>query len=248
MSEERDGLHERATGADEVFDDEYFASSEGPVTAAPARRPRTTLTTVLQGVAVLLVLLIAAAGYLAYRVTTDARTPTTVTENTITQLKTLIAQTPSDPTSYFALADVYYGIEAYGKAADVLVDLQSRSQDEVVLAECIRGLAAIDAARGDEKAALEGYLGSLEITETPDARFALGMLYLERGEFDGSIEQLERYVELRPNDADGLKALARALEADGDTRRALSLWQQVQSYLPGDPEAPQAIDRLEGQQ
>ena len=87
-----------------------------------------------------------------------------------------------------------------------------------------------------------------EITETPDALYALGTLQLQKKQYKDAITRLERYVVIQVGEGDGLIQLAKAYEGAGDPAAALKTYETARTYLADDPEVNAAIARLKGQQ
>jgi tetratricopeptide (TPR) repeat protein len=115
------------------------------------------------------------------------------------------------------------------------------------LASSLYARGKIAERQGDQDTALSDYLKSLDVTETLDARYALGALYLSRKQYNDAITSLQRYVAAQPDQAAVLTQLAAAYEGAGDTSKALETYQKSYEFDPT-PATLANINRLKGQQ
>jgi tetratricopeptide (TPR) repeat protein len=218
------------------------------VREAPAkRRPRGSRgMVVLVVVVAVLFVLTAAAGYYALQLTTTTQTPQTIGGARVQSLEQALKQDPSNPDAYLQLAAAYFDIKEYDKAQQTLDSMRSLGATGVPLAESVYASARIQAAQGNQDAAIKGYLRSLSITDTPDALWAVGQINLQRKQWDAAVQDFIRYVAQNPNDVEGYKALGAAYEGTGDRARALKAYEQGATFVPNDPVILAAIKRLKG--
>ena len=219
--------------------------SEG---AESYERPRRSpLNLILAGALVVILIGIVVAGFFVVQVASTAHQPQTMTDVQNQQIQAQIAKTPNDGTLYLELASNYFKVKAYDKALQALTSLQGTNPTGTILAESIYAQARITEVRGNRDAALSGYLKSLDVTDTAEARWALGTLYLSTTKYDDAAKNLERYLVLVPGDASGYEKLGAAYEGAGDPAKALAAYQKANSYVPNQPAILADIKRLEGQ-
>lgn len=214
-------------------------------------RPRRSRVNLILGtVACLILAAILVAGYSVVQETKLQDVPQTLADVNIMSIRRAIEANPAQLGLYLDLAGAYYDVGRYDDALATLQKLESSNPklDPQILALSVYGRGKIAAKTGDNGTALGDYTKSLEITETPDARYALGTLYVQRRQFKEAVEQLERYVALQPGEGDGLIQLARAYEGAGDPTSALKTYETATTFLADDPELEAAIARLKGQQ
>jgi tetratricopeptide (TPR) repeat protein len=233
---------ERAQDVTDTILDESAADGKA---VERGRRPWVDLILVVAALALLAGILVAA--YFVVQAAQPGQQPQTMEEAQIQQLQQQIKQSPKATGLYLQLAGSYYKVKAYDKALQSINDLQSLHPTGTVLAESIYAQAKISEVRGDQNAAIAGYGKSLAVTETPDTRWALGVLYLNRKQYGDAIKNLQRYTAIMPTDADGLARLGAAYAASGDRAKALVAYQKAKSFVPDNPAVLAAIKRLGGQ-
>jgi tetratricopeptide (TPR) repeat protein len=219
--------------------------------SADYERPRRSrMNLILTAVALVVLVGTIAVGYFIFQATKLQDVPQTLADVNILNIQQAIAANPKQVGLYLDLAGAYYDIGRYDAALKALDTLESSSPkpDAKVLALSVFGRGKIAEKRGDKGTALREYVRSLEITETPDARYALGALYMQRKQYKEAITELERYVVLQPGEGDGLILLAKAYEGAGDPKSALTTYETARTFLTDDPEVNAAIKRLKGQQ
>lgn len=211
------------------------------------RARRSPVNLILAGVLVLLVVAIGVAVFFVVEATQTQQQPRTMGDAQIQALQQQIQKNPRDGGLYLLLAAGYFRAKAYDKALKTLSDLQSTNPTGTILAESIYAQARIAQVRGDNNAAISGYQKSLKVSETADARWALGTLYLSLKQYKGATENLERYLALMPRDADGYAKLGAAYEGLGNRPKALEAYTQANTFVPDNPVILAAIKRLKGQ-
>lgn len=214
------------------------------------RSPRSRVNLILAVVALMVLVATVAVGYFIFQQTKLQDIPQTLADVNILNIQHAIDANPKQVGLYLDLAGAYYDIGRYDAALKAFDTLESSDPkpDATLLALSVYGRGKIAAKRGDSSTALGEYVRSLEITETPDARYALGALYVQRKQYKEAITSLERYVVLQPGEGDGLIQLAKAYEGAGDPADALKTYESARTYLLDDPEVNAAIARLKGQQ
>jgi tetratricopeptide (TPR) repeat protein len=212
-----------------------------------ARPPRSWMNVVLGIAVVVLIGAIAVTGYLIFNRSQAQNIPQTMTEVQILAIKDQLKKTPNDASLYLGLASAYYGVKQYDDATDALDKLQSINPTGTMLASLMYARGKIAEQKGDQEAALQDYQKSIDVTDTLDARYALGVLYLNRKQFADSVKNLERFVAAQPDDASVLRQLAAAYEGAGDKTNALKTYEKAYKYDPT-PETLAEIKRLKGQQ
>lgn len=225
--------------------DERLTPGE-PEAAEESPRRRSRLDLILAVTAVVLLVGIFAGAYFVVQASQQQQ-PQSMEDAQIQQLQQQIKQSPKSPNAYLALAGAYYKVKAYDKALQALSDLQSTHPTGTVLAESVYAQAKIAEVQGNPEAAITGYQRSIAVTDTPDARWALGLLYLDRKQYGDATKSLERYVALVPSDADGFVRLGEAYEGIGARAKALAAYEKAKAFVPDNKAAAAAINRLKGQ-
>ena len=214
----------------------------------PYERPRrSSLNLILVAVLLLLLIVTGVAAFFVVTTSQTAKQPQTLADVQIQQLQQQIKTSPKDQTLYLELAASYYKTKAYDKALQAISDLQRMNPTGTVLAESIYAQARITEVRGNSDAAISGYLKSIDVTETAEARWALGTLYLSNKKYDDAVKNLQRYLVLVPTDVGGFVKIGAAYEGTGDRVKALAAYKKANSYVPNEPATLAAIKRLEGQ-
>jgi tetratricopeptide (TPR) repeat protein len=109
-----------------------------------------------------------------------------------------------------------------------------------------RGMAELN--RGNLQGAVSWYESSIQVFETPQARSALGQVYLEMGRADEAERQQRRALQLNPNYSMAWFNLAQALAARGDRVGAANAYRAFMKLEPSgfwSAKAKQSIDQLE---
>ncbi len=197
-------------------------------------------------VALLVVIAVLIAGFFVVRELTGERAPTTMAEAKIANLEAQVAENPADPNLRLSLVNAYYAIKDYDEAQYHLDEMRSQEVTGTVLGMVLYANGKIEQARGHNDDAVEMYLQSLELVDYPDARYALADLYLSVEQWDDAITTFELYLKQFPTDSGGLVRLGRAYEGKGDNAKALELYKEALTYIPGDPDITADINRLEG--
>ena len=225
--------------------------SEDPTSGAEgvdlnAIRPKRSrnLNRVLGLTVAIMVIITAVLSYIAWQEVVLPQEPKTAAEAAIAKLEAEMALNPSDPLLHFRLVDAYFGIEKYDEATDALNDIIDLGLGDAYNAQAMYGLGRIEEAKGNTDAAVASYLEVLEIQELSEVQYALSRAYEALGDLDNAIEHLERYVELDSGQAGAKRNLAALYERDGDTERALELYQEAARFLPDDAEIAAALVRL----
>jgi tetratricopeptide (TPR) repeat protein len=213
----------------------------------PVRPPRSKFNLVLVLVSLLLLVAIGVTGYLALQESQQQSIPQTMTDVQVQSFQDQLKKTPDDPSLYLGLAASYFAIKQYDDALGALDQMQSINPTGTALASGLYARGRIAERQGNQDSALSYYLKSLDVTETLDARYALGVLYLGRKQYNDAITSLQRYVAAQPDQAAVLRQLAAAFEGAGDTSRALETYQKAYEFDPT-PATLADINRLKGQQ
>jgi Flp pilus assembly protein TadD len=82
-------------------------------------------------------------------------------------------------------------------------------------------------------------------SDVPEALFGLGVACSQLGKLDEAQQALQRYVRLRPSDADGHSALAMVLMAGGSRAGAKSEFERALRLEPNNLEIAKALARIE---
>ena len=212
--------------------------------------PRSRVNLILAVAAVIVLIATVAAGYFVFQQSKLQDIPQTLADVSILNIQHAIDANPKQLDLYLDLAGAYYDIGRYDAALTALDTLEGSNPkpDAQTLALSVYGRGKIAEKRGDSATALKEYARSLEITETPDALYALGTLQLQKKQYKDAITRLERYVVIQVGEGDGLIQLAKAYEGAGDPAAALKTYETARTYLADDPEVNAAIARLKGQQ
>ncbi len=218
--------------------------SEGVADGGGPRR--SPLNLILAVALIVLLVGVGVAVFFVVQVATTSHQPQTMTDLQVQQLQQQIKKTPQNGTLYLQLASEFYNVQAYDKALQALKDLQSINPTGATLAESIYAQGRITEVRGDKNAALDDYLKSVSVTETAEARWALGNLYLDQKKYVDAAKDFEHYVVLVPGDAGGFAKLGAAYEGAADTQKALAAYRKSNAFIPNQPAVVAAIKRLEG--
>jgi tetratricopeptide (TPR) repeat protein len=212
------------------------------------QRPAGRALNVILGITIVLLLVITSVAIVwVYRTAKLQQVPQTLADVTIRQLQDQIKKHPSDGAAYLSLAGTYFDTKQYDKALDVIHNLEATGPKGVLLAESTYAEAKIVETRGDTSGAERLYIASLDVTETADARYGLGLLYLGKQSYEQAVTHLARYSALVPDDAGALEKLAKAYEGAGQRAKALKTYQQALAYTPANTQIQAAISRLKGQ-
>lgn len=136
------------------------------------------------------------------------------------------------------------GINALNKQQyDEAITLLNKATDRLPKsAEAYNYLGAAYQGKGDQTAAVRAFEKSIELDgEYAPARFNLGVILLERQQYDKAIVQLSKFVSLEPDNVEGYFYLASAQFQADDLRNAHINYLKV---VETDPNRPEVLNNL----
>ncbi len=182
-------------------------------------------------------------GVVAKRVYLDMPTPRTALERELVTHKTRLSRDPDDTGARVKLAQVYFRM---GKIAAAQSQLEIVEQVDPGLWDVhfVRGMIALDQDQTGEA------IKAFERAKKADPRnelayYHVGVIYLEREQYELSVENLERAVKLNCCGlADAHYSLGLAYERLGKDGKAVEHYEHALEYVPSLREARTALKRL----
>lgn len=223
------------------------STTDSPESVSTGVRPRrSALTAVLTVVVLVLIAAVGVAGYYTYQAVVVSQQPQTLADVQVQQAQQALAAHPGDLSKSFQLAAAYYQAKDYDNVVKVLQGIESKGATGTPLAECTYGIAKVAEVRGDVATAIAGYQRSISIADNADARYALGMIYMQRKQYSEAIPQFKAYLAINTMDSTVFASLGSAYENTGDKVQALAAYKNADIYVPNDPTVVAAIKRLGG--
>lgn len=166
----------------------------------------------------------------------------------IEQMEELVGANPSDPELRTALGDVYLASGMYHKAITQYKETLKIVEDHK---GALFGLGSAYMALGREGVAIDYLKRVVELSKGSEmarldkrleaSYYYLGQIYLDRGDLDQAIEQLENAIALNPGDADALFLLGKAQQGKRAYNEAIEYYGQAVTYVPDFIEAYQGM-------
>ncbi|MFW6382290.1 MAG: tetratricopeptide repeat protein [Bacillota bacterium] len=136
-----------------------------------------------------------------------------------------------------------YKAESYESAYDILNDFDG----EVLDTQYHNLLGLIHMAEGDAEAAESAYLEAIEYGDNPYVYNNLGLLLLEEGRYEESVEYLEQAVELEPEEAYIYNNYGLALLNTDAEDEAIEAFEKALEIDPEYEKAENNLDRIQGE-
>jgi len=224
-----------------------------PTPARAGGGPRSTLDTVLlTAVVVVGVVLVIVLALIGWSVFGPKPAPRTEAERLLQAGLAAVASNPTSSTAHIDLGGAYLEIGEYDQAEKEFLAAQKYAPGSPVP---LYDLGHVYRLTGRHEEAAKAF--AEVVSKAPDAlkfkapgkmfqdaRYWLGVEYLELKRPADAIDALGPLTQNQPLDAEAGKAIARAYEAAGDVSRAAGWYQAVLRVQPQDTEAAAALKRL----
>lgn len=195
----------------------------------------------------IIVVLLAVAGVLVVvlqAIPREGEAPATAAQATIKRAEAATEANPESVMARLALADAYFQYQFYEEALDVLDSARSMEPTDTAQAYLEIGYARVYEATDDPASARDHYLAALDVEESFDAYYALGTLAKTDGDDEAAIDYWLKAIEQAPAAATVRVELAAIYEAQGEYDLALTQLEEAVHYIPDDPEAAAALERV----
>lgn len=216
-------------------------------------RPRTAADKLLvTGVVVAAIVVIVAAALIGWSVFGPKAAPRNQAERLLQAGLAAVASAPTSSTAHLDLGSAYFEMGQYDQAEKEFTAAQGLAKGSPVPLYDLAQVYRLTGRHGQAAGAFADVLSSERDAAKwrapakmfEDARFWLGVEYMELKRYAQVIDVLLPLMENKPLDADAAKTLARAYEATGDIEAATALYQRVLEVQPQDAEAAAALGRF----
>jgi tetratricopeptide (TPR) repeat protein len=184
--------------------------------------------------------IVVVAGFIGYYLWDNYFRPVpTILDQAEAHLEELIQANPGDPDLRVAVADVYLANGRYQEAITQYEEALKVVEDHKA---ALFGLGSTYMVLGNDSIAID-YFNQV-IAMSKDAELArldeqletsyyyLGKIYLDNGELDQAIEQLESAIALVPMDADAIYLLGMAYQEQGSYLAAIENYERAVAFVP----------------
>jgi tetratricopeptide (TPR) repeat protein len=184
--------------------------------------------------------IVVVAGFIGYYLWDNYFRPVpTILDQAEAHLEELIQANPGDPDLRVAVADVYLANGRYQEAITQYEEALKVVEDHK---GALFGLGSTYMVLGNDSIAID-YFNQV-IAMSKDAELArldeqletsyyyLGKIYLDNGELDQAIEQLESAIALVPMDADAIYLLGMAYQEQGSYLAAIENYERAVAFVP----------------
>jgi Flp pilus assembly protein TadD len=230
-----------------VTDNQSVQSRDGARPPRAATDRLLVLGVVVAGLAVLVV-----AGLIGWSVFGPKPAPRTEAERLLQAGLDAVASNPTSATAHIDLGGAYFEMGQYDSAEREFDTALSLSKGSPV---SLYNLAHVYRLTGRHEEAAKAFADVLSKSSEgkkwsapgkmfTDARFWLGVEYVQLKRFGDAITALTPLMENKPLDAQAAKTLARAYEGAGEIGQAIVAYERALAVQPTDTEAAAALKRL----
>lgn len=168
-------------------------------------------------------------------------------EDAIAYAKAALSKKPNDTDAMLLLGNIYYETERYTEAAEMYRQALSNAPENP---RALYNLAAALLKTGDDFAAAEYLKRALSIDKYGDIAYmassSLGILYMEKGDIEQSVQYLKQAVSIRPNNAVNHYNLGLAYLKAGKEEEALKELALAEQYSQGEEKILESIGDMYG--
>ncbi len=171
-----------------------------------------------------------------------------ILDQAVEHMEELVHANPNDPELRIAVANVYLANEMYRQAITQYKEALTVTEDHK---GALFGLGSAYMSLGQKGEASNYYSRVVELGKDNEmarldkqletAYYYLGQIYLDSGDLDQAVEQLENALALNPADADALYLLARTYQERKAYSEAIKYYNQVITLVPDFKEAYQGM-------